>query len=157
MEQQNGIPDLAGFDSTLAFLREGYAFIGNRCEALGTGGFHTRLMLRRVTCLRGAEAARVFYHPDRLTRRGAMPPNAVALLQGKESVQMLDGSPHHTRKAMFLDLMRQDRLGMGRVILAEEWEAAAQAWSGRTIVLRDAINEVMSRCGGVVFHPRRRM
>jgi len=47
-----GIPVLPGL-STAAFLREGYGFIGNRCRALESNAFRTRLMLRQVTCLCG--------------------------------------------------------------------------------------------------------
>jgi fatty-acid peroxygenase len=47
-------------DSTLALTRDGYAFIANRCRRYGTDVFETRLALRKVVCLRGEEAARVF-------------------------------------------------------------------------------------------------
>ncbi|SEL09920.1 Cytochrome P450 [Blastococcus sp. DSM 46786] len=53
------IPTLTAPDSSLALLREGYAFISRRCDRLGTDAFRTRLMLRPAVCVRGAEAARV--------------------------------------------------------------------------------------------------
>ena len=145
MHHEQRIPALSGFDSTLRFLREGYAFIGNRCAELASDTFTTRLMLRPVTCLRGAEAADVFYHPGRMTRKGAMARSVVSLLQDRGSVQGLDGRAHHIRKAMFLELMTPERLDLARGVLAEEWAAAMRDWQGRTIALRDALPEVMTR------------
>ncbi len=139
------LPSLPGVDSSLAFLREGYGFVGRRCAELGTDGFHTRLMLHPVTCVRGADAARMFYEPGRMTRRGAMPATVVALLQDKGSVQALDGAAHRARKGMFIDLMSPDRLEAARGIFAAEWNAAARGWRGRTVALRDAVTEVMTR------------
>ncbi len=140
-----GFPVLRGPDSTLAFLREGYGFVGRRCDALGTDGFRTRIMLKRVTCLRGAEAVREFYRPGRMTRRGAMPSSVVALLQDKGSVQQLDGDAHRIRKAMFLDLMTPDRLETAREIFAEEWEVARRRWRGRTVALAESLDILLTR------------
>ncbi|MSU91568.1 cytochrome P450 [Rhodobacteraceae bacterium 2CG4] len=103
------------------------------------------MMLRPVTCLCGAEAAREFYRPGRMTRRGAMPATVVALLQDKGSVQALDGAAHRVRKAMFLDLMTARRLDAARRIFAGEWTAAADGWQGRTVALRDAVDDIMTR------------
>jgi fatty-acid peroxygenase len=71
-------------DASVAFLREGFEFVGNRCRRLGADAFATRLFLRPVVCMRGAEAARTFYE-RRLTRRGAMPVTALTLLQDRGS------------------------------------------------------------------------
>ncbi|EAQ02247.1 fatty acid alpha hydroxylase [Pseudooceanicola batsensis HTCC2597] len=141
----SGIPDLPGVDSTLAFFREGYRFVGNGCDRVGAPAFRTRLMLRPVTCMRGPEAVRAFYRPGRMTRRGAMPASVVALLQDRGSVQTLDGSAHRVRKALFMDMMGDDRLGEARRLLAEEWQTAADGWRGRTVALRDELPPVMTR------------
>lgn len=111
-------------DSTLAFLREGYDFISNRCNALGSDAFATRLMLRPVTCLRGAEAATMFYAPGRMSRRGAMPRSVVRLLQDHGSVQALDGAAHRQRRALFLGAMTPERQGAARAFHAQELAAA---------------------------------
>lgn len=145
MTRSERLPDLPGFDSTPAFLREGYAFVSRRCRALRSDGFRTRLMLRPVTCLRGAEAAREFYRPGRMTRRGAMPTSVVALLQGKGSVQALDDAAHRVRKAMFLRLMTRAKLAEARRLFAGEWEAAARSWQGCEVVLADAVDGIMTR------------
>lgn len=100
------IPQLP--DSTLAFLREGYTFVSSRCDRLGTDAFRTRLMLRPVVCLRGAEAAALLYDPERFGRQGAVPRSAMHLLQDEGSVQSLTGQAHHHRKRLFLDVLGAD-------------------------------------------------
>ncbi|MDK1389185.1 cytochrome P450 [Sinorhizobium sp. 8-89] len=102
------IPQTSSLDSTLALLHEGYAFISNRCDELGTDIFQSRLMLRPVVCMRGEEAARLFYGADGVTRVGAMPWTVLRLLQDKDSVQQLDGEAHRRRKAMFIDIAMDD-------------------------------------------------
>ncbi|MGR3321504.1 MAG: cytochrome P450 [Pseudooceanicola sp.] len=69
----------------------------------------------------------------------------MALLQGRGSVQSFDARAHRVRKELFLDMMTDDRLAEARRLLAEEWEAAAQGWRGRTIALRDEFPLVMTR------------
>lgn len=51
---------LKSVDSTLALLRDPYRFVSRRAAELGEGVFETRLLLRRTTCMTGAEAAEVF-------------------------------------------------------------------------------------------------
>ena len=112
------------FDSTLAFLREGYPFIASRCDAAGADLLTTRLVLQPVTLLRGAEAARVFYDGRHLTRQGAMPAFVQHLLQDEGSVQSLDDAAHRRRKRVFLSLLgteAMDRLG---TLYEAEWDRA---------------------------------
>lgn len=131
------------FDSTLAFLREGYPFIASRCEAAGTDVLTTRLALHPVTLLRGAEAARVFYDGRHLTRQGAMPALVQHLLQDEGSVQSLDGAAHHRRKRMFLSLMgpeAMDRLG---ALFEAEWDRALARLHGSGRVRLDHLSRVV--------------
>jgi len=95
----NAIPQDRAPDSTLALLSEGYAFIGNRCRRYGSDLFATRLMLTKAVCMRGAEAAEQFYHPDRFTRLGGIPLTALTLIQDLGSVMVMDGADHRRRKA----------------------------------------------------------
>ena len=78
-EPEGTIPRDPAFDSTLAVVREGYRFIANRCKALRSDMFETRLLLQRATCIRGEEAARIFYGSENFTRVGAM---GIASLKG---------------------------------------------------------------------------
>lgn len=143
----DAIPSLPGFDHTLALLRQGYAFVGNGCDRLGSDRFRARLMLRPAVCARGAWAARLIYDPDLFTRRGAMPPSVLRLLQDKGSVQTLDDAAHRHRKALFTGLLMTDEAERSFLkIFEEEWHRAMQDWlaAGR-IVLFDEVNLVLTR------------
>lgn len=117
------IPKDKTLDATWAFLKEGYRFVGNRCERHASDVFETRLMLRRATFVSGEDAARMFYTPDRFTRRGAIPPTALLSLQDRGSVNTLDGESHRRRKQMFMSLMSPTGI-QGLCTLAKEELAA---------------------------------
>lgn len=140
------IPRDSGPDSTLALLREGYAFIPNRCRRYGTDVFETRLMLRRAICATGEEAAKVFYEPGRFTRRGAMPPTTVRLLQDIGSVQLLDGEAHRRRKGMFMSLMGPQSIANLSERMAAQWLDRLGRWETEgTVVLHDEVEEILCR------------
>lgn len=125
----NRIPQDKGIDSTLALLTDGYAFIAKRCKALQADAFETRLMLRRVICAMGEDAAAMFYTPGRFTRQHAMPPTALMLLQDRGSVQLLDGDAHRRRKQMFMSLMSAAQLQRFTAILERHWQSRLDAWA----------------------------
>lgn len=75
------IPREASLDSALALLAEGYTFISKRCGRLQSDVFKTRFMLRNAICAMGEDAAAMFYHPDRFTRKHAVPPTTLLLLR----------------------------------------------------------------------------
>lgn len=130
-------------DATLALLRQGYAFVSRRCEALGTDVFETRLLGQRVVCMQGEEAARVFYEPGRITRQGAIPPTVLKLLQAKGSVATLNDAAHRRRKAMFISLMSRESLDRLCGIFSETWRRRMAEWQrAPSVVLLDALNEV---------------
>src|SRR4051794_11223154 len=95
-------------DDTIPLALEGYAYIGNRCRALGKDVFETRLMLQRTICMTGTEAARVFYDGERMQREGAAPLRVQATLFGKGGVQSLDGEAHRARKELFTSLLTKE-------------------------------------------------
>jgi fatty-acid peroxygenase len=134
------IPAEGGFDHTLALLSEGYRFLTGRFERFGADMFTTRLMLRKALCVRGEDAARMFYQPGRFTRRHALPPTTMALLQDFGSVMALDGEAHRKRKAMFMSLLgpleRQRLVGLA----VAQWRAQFARWAGlpSVIVNREA-------------------
>ncbi len=110
------IPRDGSFDSTFSLLREGYGFIGRRCQRLQSDVFRSRLMLRDVVCMRGPHAAMLFYGDTRLTRVGGMPTTVLRLLQDKGSVQQLDGHAHRHRKALFARLLMEDEESLARLV-----------------------------------------
>lgn len=132
-------------EGSLALLREGYTFISSRCDRFGVDAFRTRLMLRPVICLRGAEAAEFFYGGGRFGREGAMPRSAQHLLQDAGSVQSLEGAAHRHRKQLFLDLMNKesvDRLGQA---FDTEWHAAVERWRGKgAVVLHEELPRILT-------------
>lgn len=132
-------------DRTVAFLREGYAFISHRCEEQGTDSFWTRLAGKRVFCMRGEDAARLFYGGDHFTRIGANPPTVLHLLQGKGSVARLHGAAHAHRKRMFMSFMNEESVTNLMDRFAREWQRAIPEWRGRNIVLHDEIRPILCR------------
>jgi fatty-acid peroxygenase len=85
-------------------------------------------MLTGAICLRGTEAARLFYGSDRFTRVGAMPLSVLHLLQDGGSVQLLDGTLHHHRKCLFLDIFEPDPIDRLREAFRAEFRAALPRW-----------------------------
>ena len=60
-------------DQTLALLTDPYRRLSHLFEQAGADVVETRLALKETTCLRGREAARIFYDETRIVRAGAMP------------------------------------------------------------------------------------
>ncbi|MFD6568250.1 cytochrome P450 [Micromonospora profundi] len=115
-------------DSTLAFLRAGYRFIGERCDRYDSDAFQTRILLTPTICLRGRSAAALFYDPDRFQRRNAMPLRVQRTLTGRGGVQGLDGPRHADRKAMFMSIMTSDNIRRLGQLFDDEWRIRIPAW-----------------------------
>lgn len=140
------IPRERTLDSSLALLSEGYRFVTNRCRQMESDVFRTRLMLSEVYCAQGEEAARVFYHPGRFTRRGALPPTVLTLLQDRGSVATLDGQAHRHRKAMFMGMMTPEGLQRMGDAFERAWRARYEDWRrAGEVVLHEQVEEVLCR------------
>jgi fatty-acid peroxygenase len=145
-EPERSIPHDGALDSSIAFMRDGYLFIAKRCERLGSDIFRTRIMLTPAICMRGAEAARLFYGGERFTRIGAMPKPTLRLLQDEGSVQLMEGAAHHRRKAMFMSMMGPGALASMTALFAEEWDKAVARWRRRGhVVLHNEFGELLTR------------
>ncbi len=61
------IPKHGGLDHSLSLLSDPYRYITKTCDRLETDVFHTRLLLQKVICMRGKEAAKLIlgYRRDR--------------------------------------------------------------------------------------------
>jgi len=105
------IPSDRGVDSTLQLLLEGYRFITHRCERLQSNIFQTRLLFKKTICLRGEDAAKVFYDNERFCRKNAAPKRVQKTLLGEGGVQGLDGETHRQRKQVFMSLMTPENMG----------------------------------------------
>ncbi|PZF87903.1 cytochrome P450 [Micromonospora deserti] len=140
------IPADRSLESTLAFLRDGYRFIGARCDRYGTDIFQTRLLLERTICLRGRPAAELFYDRERFIRAGALPRRVQRTLTGVGGVQGLNGAAHADRKAMFLSIMTPAAVRQLGQLFDDEWRARIPAWEGgRTVVLHDELGRMLTR------------
>ncbi len=140
------IPTDRAPDSTLAFLRAGYRFVGQRCDRYGTDIFQTRLLLEPTICLRGRAATELFYDADRFMREGAMPARGQRTLTGRGGVQGLDGDAHHDRKAMFMSLMSPAAVRRLGQLFADEWQARLPAWElSGTVTLHTEVASMLTR------------
>src|SRR3546814_17490037 len=83
-------------DSTLPFARDGYLFVTKRCDRYRTDLFQTRLLLRKSICMRGEDAARLFYDEGRFERSGVAPVRVQETLFGRGGVQGSDGAAHRS-------------------------------------------------------------
>src|SRR5206468_6074408 len=128
----------------LALLREGYEYFARRFRELHAPAFRTRVMLRKATCVHGGEAARMFFAEDRFTRRGALPPTSLTLLQDRKSVQWLDGPHHAHRKAMFLKLAEPQPVQALVDAMDRAWRKRMSGWrSAGEVRLQDEAEKVL--------------
>lgn len=159
MAMPSDIPIDRASDSTMAFFREGYDFISNRCDRFGSDIFQARIMLRNVIYMRGPQAARLLYGEKGLTRRGSMPQTVLRLLQDKGSVQQLDDGQHLHRKTLFIRMLMQPRSSASLVAgFREEWDNHFRSFPPHSrIVLIDAANRILTiavcRWAGVPLPP----
>ncbi|MFG2058879.1 cytochrome P450 [Micromonospora sp. NPDC048930] len=140
------IPTDRSPESTLAFLRAGYRFVGDRCDRHGGDIFLTRLLLEPTICLRGRPAAELFYDNDRFVRRGAMPMRAQRTLTGVGGVQGLDDAPHRDRKAMLMSIMTPAGIRHLGQLVDDEWRARIPVWAADgPVVLYDEVARILTR------------
>lgn len=140
------IPRDKGFDNTLALLANGYRFISDRCEQYQSDVFETRLMFQKAICTMGEDAARMFYHPGRFTRKKAMPPTTLLLLQDKGSVQAKDGETHRHRKQMFMSLMTPENIQRLVQITVDQWYEYLKKWQKmEKVVIHSEVQEILCR------------
>ncbi|MBY3553281.1 cytochrome P450 [Modestobacter lapidis] len=140
------MPRLDAVDSSVALLREGYAFGAGRFARCSTDVFQTRLLGRTAFVAFGAEAARLLYTPDLMTRRRAIPATALTLLLDLGSVEMLENGEHRRRKRMFMSLMTPASLTDLADTVEREWRSSVPTWQqAGEVVLMEEVREVLCR------------
>lgn len=141
------IPRDKPLDSTLALLREGFPFIQNRCERFGSDIFEARIMGKKMICIHGEEAAKVFYDEELFKRNGALPKHIQKTLFGEGGVQSLDDQAHRQRKGMFMSLMSPDNIERLMKLTAEQWHAYLKKWEKERnlVVLFEEVQEIFCR------------
>src|SRR5690606_41892015 len=122
------IPQENTLDGSVGLLLDGNLYITRRCDNFESDIFQTRLLLRTTYCIRGEEAARVFDTQGRLTRRGAIPPTVLKLLQDKGSVATRDDKAHQWRKPMMMLFMTPERIQQAEDRGEERWGGRRSVW-----------------------------
>lgn len=145
-EQLCHVPQDKAIDSTIAFLNEGYRFIPNRMERYHSYIFETRLFFQKAVCLRGPEAAEMFYDAEYFKRENALPLRVQLTLTGRKAVQTLDGDAHEWRKALFMRFMHEKSLRRLQDLFQTYWqEYFFQARPGEAISLFESSQAVLYR------------
>lgn len=134
-------------DATLALVTDPYRFISKQCDRIGADGFETHVLFKDTICLKGPEAAALFYDVDRFKREGAMPSPIRKTLLGDGGVQGLDGDAHRRRKQLFMDLMAPERIRVLGELFEAELMRAAAGWAsdGREITFYDELHPMLTR------------
>jgi fatty-acid peroxygenase len=140
------IPHDPSLDNSINLMQEGYLFIKNRIEKYQSDLFEARILFRKVICMSGEEAAKVFYDSERFQRHGAVPYRIQQSLFGVDAIQTMDGDPHIHRKLLFMSLLtppNQERLAY---LAANQWEASSRNWgTADQIVLFEEAKEILCR------------
>lgn len=141
------LPNDGALDNTLPLLWQGYEFISGKCHSLDSDVFQTRLLLRDVICMQGAEAAALFYDQDKFQRNGAMPSRAQKTLVGVGGVQGLDGHAHRHRKHLFVShLMNPQRMDALAALHRQHWHSAIALWpQNKDLVFFELAQQVLCR------------
>ena len=97
--------------------------------------------------MQGAQAARLFYEPDKFLRHGAMPARVQKTLVGAGGVQGLDGPPHQHRKNLFVQqLMTPGHIDALVALHQSYWHAAMAGWpTAQPVVLFDQAQKILCR------------
>lgn len=131
---------------TPLLMCEGYRFISNHGRKYRTDVFETFFMGQKTICIRGPEAANVFYDDERFIRKGVAPKRIQKTLIGKNGVQGLDGAEHSKRKMMFLSIMNQKNIQLLRKLMLKQWEISSLRWEKEDyIVLFDEVQEMLCK------------
>jgi fatty-acid peroxygenase len=120
-----------------------YTSILERRARNGTDVFEVRLLGRRVICMGGAQAARLFYDETRFARHGALPGFVQKTLVGQAGVQTLDGLRHRYRKRLFTEVVTDESVERLAELVAAEWRDTLRS-AGR-FVLFDEAARVLTR------------
>ncbi|RNA69927.1 cytochrome P450 [Alteribacter keqinensis] len=148
MNVKTPIPKAKGFDNTLTLIKEGFDFLPKRRRELGSDMFETRLLGKKVVCIGGEDAAKVFYDNNLFKRKGAAPAPLKKSLLGKGGAHGMDGEPHKHRKRMFLSMMTPDRLEELKRIAIRQLDAKVTEWEKMDkVIFFNEVQEVLTRTG----------
>lgn len=140
MSVNEQIPIERSLDSSLALMRDGYLFIKNRVDRYQSDLFQARLLMQKVICMSGKEAAEIFYDPERFQRYNVAPKRVQKTLFGVNAIQSMDGSEHIHRKHLFLSLMTPQHQQRLAELAMEQWQASIGRWEAmkNTVLFNEA-------------------
>lgn len=140
------IPSDNSLESGFSLLFEGYNFAKKRYESLDTDIFKTRFLFENTICMKGEEAAKIFYNNEFFVRKDASPKRIQKSLFGEGGVQDLDGEEHKHRKQMLMSFMTHERVNNLIHIMDEQWNSSIKRWEKASyITLFDETLELIFR------------
>ncbi|WP_313370393.1 cytochrome P450 [Sedimentibacter sp.] len=146
MPVKEHIKNEESLDSTIALATEGYLFIKNKIDQNQTDAFETRLFGKKVICMSGEEAAKMFYNAELFQRNGAMPKRIQRTLVGEEAIQTLDGEEHIRRKQQFMSLLKPVNIKYLVNIFNNNLDNYINRWeNSERVVLFEEMNEILCK------------
>lgn len=140
------IPTDAKMESSLSLLSEGYSFISDRCQKLGSDIFQVRLLMQNTICMSGEEAAKLFYDEQLFQRQHAAPRMLKKTLFGQGGVQGLDDAAHRHRKRLFLSLLSAPAIAELVRLHEANWQQAIARWQhGERHTLMPEVQAILTR------------
>lgn len=140
------IPTISPLQAFSGFLHHGYNFIHHTCQQHGAKVFALQLLEEDILCFYGAEAAEVFYDPQKCERENILPRRLQGALDGDDGVHTLDGAAHGRRKEMIMSIMSIQRIQQLTSLVAACWEHETGHWDMmRPVTLHTRAREVLCR------------
>jgi len=140
------VPKDKSLDSVLALMQDGYLFIKNKAERYHSDVFQSRLMMQKVICMSGKEAAEIFYDTERFQRYNAAPKRVQKTLFGQNAIQSMDGVAHLHRKQLFLSLMTPQHQKRLAELAMEQWQDSIAKWEHmENVILFEEAEDILCR------------
>lgn len=146
MLAKNEIPCDKGLDNTISLLKEGYLFIKNRVEGYHSDIFKTHILGKKVICISGKEAVKLFYNANLFKRKDATPKRIQKTLFGVNAVQSMDDKEHIHRKSLFMSLTAPEFQKTLTQLMVKEWQDSISKWQkAKRVVLFDETKEILCK------------
>ncbi|AJD90480.1 hypothetical protein JMA_11630 [Jeotgalibacillus malaysiensis] len=148
MDVKKPVPRSKGIDNSLSLIKEGFYFLPNQRQKLGSDIFETRLLGKKAICMAGEEASELFYDTEKFKREDAMPKPLKMSLFGDGSLHGMDGEAHRNRKRSFLSMFTPDRVEDLKRLALEHLDAKVSHWEkADEVVIFDEMQEILARAG----------
>jgi fatty-acid peroxygenase len=129
------IPNESALSAALGLYNEGFEYLQNTRRKHHSDIFKIDLLLKKVICFGGEDAASTFYDTSKFMRKGAVPPPIQKTLTGENAIHTTDGVAHSNRKKMFMSLMTQENIARLTVLVQQELYKALGQWQNMDEVI----------------------